>query len=152
MPIEHDAEQDSHDFEKCLRWLERRQADADASFSVVALGAFGGRLDHTLANVNMAYCHNSFERFVMMNEECLAFLLPPGMNVIEPNREVESGTCGFIPVGGRCDNVRTSGLRWDLDGRTALEFGSLVSSSNEVIATHVCVENSSPLLWISGLL
>lgn len=152
-----EPDQDSHDFEKCLRWLEQRQLEEQQSgdatpFSVVAFGAFGGRLDQTMANLNMLYAFCRFERFVLLCEASLAFLLPPGKNVIAPNRRLESGSCGLIPLGGRCDRVTTSGLRWDLDGSAPLEFGSLVSSSNEVVGSQVVIETESPLLWTSNLL
>ena len=144
--IEGENEQDSHDFEKCLRWLERQQtatpeqqqqnlhsgisdgsssssggggsgpADkiirggvSSAPFSVVAYGAFGGRLDHLMANLNMVYSFSCFERFLLLSDESLAFLLRPGCHVITTNSDVEDGTCGLIPLGARCERVVTSG-------------------------------------------
>ena len=92
----------------------------------------------------------AFERLVLLGDESLAFLLPAGKHVIEPNPEVEEGTCGLIPLGGRCTRVRTSGLRWNLSD-APLEFGSLVSSSNKFVDARVTVETSSPLLWTTSL-
>ena len=41
--------------------------------------AFGGRLDQTMANINMAYRYSgSFERFVLLSDDSIAFVLPPG--------------------------------------------------------------------------
>jgi len=159
VPIEGDTEQDSHDFEKCLRWLERRDAADRATeqpagpqpLSVVAVGAFGGRLDQQMANLNMAFAFSCFERFYLISEASLAFVLPAGKHVIETNSEAEDGTCGLIPLGGRCDHVVTTGLRWNLDGERPLEFGQLISSSNEIVDGRVTVETSSPLLWTTGL-
>eukprot|EP00965_Chrysotila_dentata_P263187 6214779-Pleurochrysis_carterae.AAC.1 len=31
------------------------------------------------------------------------------MNIIEPNLDVENGSCGLIPLGGRCEGVITTG-------------------------------------------
>lgn len=42
-------------------------------------------------------------------------------------------------------------LRWNLHGDRALEFGTLVSSSNEFVASTVTVTTSAPLLWTTGL-
>ena len=42
-------------------------------------------------------------------------------------------------------------LRWNLDGGRPLEFGSLISSSNELTENRVTVETSAPLLWTTGL-
>ena len=151
VPIARQPEQDRHDFEKCLTWLRQRQGDAAPRLSVVAMGAFGGRLDQQMANINMLYRYaGAFERLVLLGDESLAFLLPAGKHVIEPNPEVEEGTCGLIPLGGRCTRVRTSGLRWNLSD-APLEFGSLVSSSNKFVDARVTVETSSPLLWTTSL-
>ena len=151
VPIARQPEQDRHDFEKCLTWLRQRQGDAAPRLSVVAMGAFGGWLDQQMANINMLYRYaGAFERLVLLGDESLAFLLPAGKHVIEPNPEVEEGTCGLIPLGGRCTRVRTSGLRWNLSD-APLEFGSLVSSSNKFVDARVTVETSSPLLWTTSL-
>ena len=124
VPIEGEAvDQDSHDFEKCLRWLERRQQRAAGTsesggcvvaapghpFSVVAFGAFGGRLDQQMANLNMAYRYSCFEHFYLLSDASLAFVLAPGRHVIDTNSDVEDGSCGLIPLGGRCDRVVTTG-------------------------------------------
>ena len=42
-------------------------------------------------------------------------------------------------------------LKWDLDGKRPLEFGSLISSSNELADARVTIETSAPLLWTIGL-
>lgn len=196
--IVSEDEQDSHDFEKCLRWLERRQQqqaveaaaitggrtvgggsfDGDDShgrsssgssssfessgssdstdssiepFHVVAYGAFGGRLDHLMANLNMAYRFDCFESFYLMSDESLAMLLSPGAHTIEVNRHVEDGSCGLIPLGRSCERVLTAGLKWDLDGKRPLEFGSLISSSNWMVDERIAVETDAPLLWTTGL-
>ena len=53
--VEHDASQVTNDFEKCLVWLQQRLPAGERPYSVVAYGAFGGRLDQTFANLNLAY-------------------------------------------------------------------------------------------------
>ena len=199
--ILREAEQDTHDFEKCLRWLERNteqqqeEGDGDggddaastasrssaasaatapasassasstpasapalatpllrAPLSVVAYGAFGGRLDQQMANLNMAYSSfSSLSHLYLVSDESLAFVLRPGKHTIEVNEEEEDGTCGLIPLGGRCERVVTSGLRWDLDGDRPLEFGALLSSSNEFAKPTITIETDAPLLWTTGL-
>ena len=52
---------------------------------------------------------------------------------------------------GRCERVVTTGLKWNLDGERPLEFGSLISSSNELVEPLITVETDSPLLWTTGL-
>ena len=163
--IQGETDQNTHDFEKCLRWLQQRQAcetkvpvatptgasagvpiseggggdgalmasgaassggssssssggvggsssssaPSTTAYSVVAYGAFGGRLDQQMANLNMAYSYDCFRHFYLVSDHSLAFLLRPGTHVIEPDREAEDGTCGLIPLGGRCEGVSTTG-------------------------------------------
>ena len=137
VPVMREPEQDSHDFEKCLRWLQVQHEAAahEEAYSVVAFGAFGGRLDQQMANLNMLFRREyvCFERFVLLDLHSLALLLAPGAHTIEPNLDVEDGTCGLIPLGGACEHVTTQGLKWNLDG-DALTFGSVVSSSNQIAA------------------
>jgi len=59
----------------------------------------------------------------------------------------EGPTCGIIPVGCKCDSVRTTGFKWDLDGSIPLEFGGLVSTSNHVSQQVATVEASHPLIF-----
>ena len=152
--IEREPEQETHDFDKCLRWLleQRRVPPSPPSpLAVVAYGSFGGRLDQTMANLNMLYRYESaFDSFVLLSDQSLAFLLPPGKNIIQPDRTIEVGSCGLIPLGGVCERVRTSGLKWNLSGEQ-LRFGDLVSSSNAFGEDTITVENNSPLLWTSNL-
>ena len=144
------SEQESNDFEKCLRWLQREQdsavaaaaeqergapypvsAEASATtpyrdvgsrgggvaeraaglplYSVVAYGAFGGRLDQQMANLNMAYTFDCFRHLFLLSDHSVAFLLRPGAHVIEPDLDAEDGSCGLIPLGGRCEGVVTTG-------------------------------------------
>ena len=77
----------------------------------MACGAFGGRLDQTMANINMLYCYRGFERFLLLSSHSLAFVLSPGSHVIEPNLEIETGACGLIPLGGRCEGVRNNSCK-----------------------------------------
>jgi thiamine pyrophosphokinase len=42
-------------------------------------------------------------------------------------------------------------LKWDLDGKRPLEFGSLISSSNWMVDERIAVETDAPLLWTTGL-
>ena len=60
---------------------------------MVAYGAFGGRVDHLMANLNMAYAYPCFERFYLMSDESMATLLPPGGHHVEFNRDAEDGGC-----------------------------------------------------------
>jgi len=64
----------------------------------------------------------------------------------------EGPTCGLIPLGCRCESITTSGLKWDLDGTTQLEFGGLVSSSNRIMEPIVRVSSSHPIIFTAEIL
>jgi thiamine pyrophosphokinase len=69
-------------------------------------------------------------------------------------RGVEGPTCGLYPLQGRCERVRSEGLRWNLEG-VSLEFGHFISTSNRIMSYgdggmgsgRVVVEVSHTLLW-----
>jgi len=164
--IVHDPSHHSTDFEKALRLVEEAQAasmrscaqegHAPRRWTVVAFGAFGDRFDHELASINVLHRFRKFERLLLMGERMTAELLAPGRHVIRPNPQLEGPTCGLLPIGGVCDAVWTSGLRWNLRGES-MQFGGLVSSSNDMVPhaedgrLEVRVTTSHPLVWTSVL-
>lgn len=160
-------DQDLTDFEKCLIEIETRlsstsststsEASAEvedvtgetpASATVVGLGAFGGRFDHEMAAISLLHSYTSrFDRLVLFGAGNLAFLLLPGYtHVLELQERLEGPTVGLMPIGRACKSVTTEGLRWNLDGGS-LEFGMLVSTSNEAIEKEVWVKTDAPLVW-----
>jgi thiamine pyrophosphokinase len=178
--IAHDPSSNSTDFEKALRLVADAQAsakrglasgagnggsaldvpcpDPQRKWTVIAFGAFGDRFDHEMASINVLHHYSSqFERLILMGERMTAELLPPGRHLIRPNPLIEGPTCGLLPVGGRCDAVWTSGLRWNLRG-SALEFGGMVSSSNQLMVDErsgalepVSITCTQPLVWTTVL-
>ena len=126
----------------------------------------------------------AFDRLLLMGERMTATLLEPGRHTIFPNPDIEGPTCGLLPIGGRVERASTSGLRWNLDGQVSvagppssvarppaglpafqspaptvaqpLEFGALVSSSNEIVTDRlrpmqVTIETSHPVVWTTVL-
>ncbi|KAL7527787.1 hypothetical protein ACHAXR_002128 [Thalassiosira sp. AJA248-18] len=134
-------------------------------------GGFGGRFDHEMGIINALCVWGKKESFrqttlAVYDEETCAFVLPelpmeseirirfPGESIEHENQcnQVGEGpTCGLIPIMGRCENVTTTGLKWDLDG-DATEFGGLVSSSNRVLDEVVTVKTSSPMLFTTEMI
>ena len=60
MDLSHD--QDSTDLAKCLNYIEENHAELEPATpnstkgeEILVLGAMGGRLDHTLSNLNALY-------------------------------------------------------------------------------------------------
>ncbi|GFH13873.1 thiamine pyrophosphokinase, partial [Haematococcus lacustris] len=94
---------------------------------VLVLGALGGRLDHTLGNLAVLHSFPNLN-LVLLGEGNMVRLVPPGLTLIMPNKQVEGPHCGLIPIAGPA-RVTFSGLRWNLDN-AVMQVGGLVSTSN----------------------
>ncbi|XP_071789035.1 thiamine pyrophosphokinase 1-like [Asterias amurensis] len=148
-------DQNYTDFTKCLRLvvdtIECSKQEVDC---IVVLGAFGDRLDQTLANINTLYEANLITKVpvYLLADGSLGCLLRPGKHVIEVNTGLESDWCGLVPIGHKCRQVTTTGLKWNLDHQP-MQFGSLISTSNTYSegAEVVTVQTDQPLLWTMGI-
>jgi thiamine pyrophosphokinase len=109
------AEQDSTDFDKCLRNV--------ASPLVLACGFLGRRLDHQLAALTVL-ARRPDRRCLLIGAQDVALLCPPALSL-----PLASGTRVSLwplgPVEGRSD-----GLRWPIDGLGFAPDG-VVGTSNE---------------------
>lgn len=132
--------QDSTDLEKCVGWLRDHCAASNSNapasvWDVVTLCPFSGRLDHTLQNLNSLYAFAGiFSSYTLLSPDCVAVLLPQGRSRIDLCPPAEGPTVGLIPLGAPAAAVTTHGLRWDLAGTSAFGKGSIVSTSNHVLA------------------
>jgi thiamine pyrophosphokinase len=153
--INKSFDQDSTDLEKCLR-LIRRLIPQKISDSVMHGGkeyivvdsALGGRMDHTMCNINSLVVNNDMN-IVFTSQSCACFLLAPGSHIIQRNPDYESRTCGIIPLGQSSANIRSKGLKWELNN-TLLGFGNMISGSNEFSENsgdRIEIETDVPLLW-----
>ncbi|KAL4423196.1 hypothetical protein ABPG77_000329 [Micractinium sp. CCAP 211/92] len=152
VPIEDlSADQDSTDLQKCIEFA-RQQAEEQQlhlqQLTLVALGALGGRLDHTLSNLSTLYMHPDMN-LVLLGDGNLARLVPAGRTVIRPDKRVEGPHCGLVPcAGGAVTTI--SGLRWNLHN-APMAFGGLVSTSNIMEADEIHVESDVGLVWTTCL-
>ena len=140
---------------------------------VFIYGGFGGRFDQEMGCMNALHVWGQKETFqhtsmAVYGEETCAFLLPatPTVNEIRilfPDGKYvdetnghdlvgEGPSCGLIPLGRRCDEVVTTGLKWNLHGDIPLEFGGLVSSSNRIMDRVVTVQTSSPMIFTTEMI
>ncbi|CAZ79964.1 unnamed protein product [Tuber melanosporum] len=161
------VDQDLTDFEKCLSWISEQSkgfppiltppgdyrtveeemesgnevkiSGMQPEITVLALGGFGGRVDHSFHSINILYRTAYTHSIYLISSENITFLLPVGDNTIFTPHSVFGPTCGILPV-GYGSVMTTSGLVWDLQ-RQESKFGGLVSTSNrlesEVIHLHL---------------
>ncbi|GMS87916.1 hypothetical protein PENTCL1PPCAC_10091, partial [Pristionchus entomophagus] len=146
-------DQDKTDLTKCLELVaERVEKMALPPSHVLILGGLSGRFDHSLATINsLLNSRTIFSRIsnppsvFLIDGENLTFVVGEGSNSITLNRSLLTGICGVVPFCQRETRVTTEGLRWNLDD-TPMEFGGLVSTSNEVVADQIEIRTTASLI------
>ncbi|KAG9396014.1 thiamine pyrophosphokinase [Carpediemonas membranifera] len=139
--------QDDNDFAKSLTFLARHISPRTRPL-VAVVGASGGRLDHTLANISTA-ASSPFDPSTvhMFSEDEVTLVLPPGVNkIILPDC---ARSLGILPVFGP-SVVSTSGFQWDVSG-VEMAMGGFISSSNKAVRRDVVVKNSRPVCFTACL-
>ena len=143
-------DQDYNDLDKSIRSIP------ESYKTCFVYGAFGGRFDQEMASVQALFNYiDKVGQIWLFSDQNAAILLKPGEHRIYcPNfgDEIpqpslgEGPTCGLIPIGHPCEQVTTSGLKWNLEDNP-LEFGGLVSTSNRVMESEVKIICSHALLF-----
>jgi thiamine pyrophosphokinase len=125
--VVHPRAKDETDLELALTYATQQGAR-----EIVVLGALGGRLDHTLANVLLLALPKLDGVVVRIASDGGEALLVRGSG--EATLEGEPGDLvSLLPLGGDAHGVTASGLAWPLDGDT-LRFGFSRGVSNEMTA------------------
>jgi len=118
---------------------------------VIILGALGGRLDHTLANVlllALPRLEGVTARIVHGGEEAL--LLRGGQSIRLDGQRGDR--VSLLPIRGDACGVTTRGLAWPLKGNT-LRFGYSRGVSNEMTGEEAWIElEEGSLLVVHGSL
>ena len=130
--LHHIAEQDSTDFEKCLRHIKAP--------AILAYGFTGGRLDHELAACTALVRHPE-QRCILIGDEDICFLAPASLNL-----DLPKGTrLSLYPMG---EVTGTSeGLKYPIDGIT-FSPATQVGTSNEVTGSVKLTFNARVMLVI----
>lgn len=116
----------------------------------------GGRCARTLRSRHAAKCDgtsitSTSSSVIAANTPCECCFVE---HIVPSERFMgAAAVCALIPIAGAAPHVRTSGLKWDLDGRE-LAFGRLISTSNAFAGggdRRVTIESTHPLLFQSSL-
>ena len=87
---------------------------------------------------------------LIISSHSLEWLLQPGQHTIQiPHKHRDQLHCGLIPLGEPCSNIKTEGLKWNLNPQDILAFGTLVSTSNKFDpnADHVLIRTDKRILF-----
>ncbi len=125
-------EQETTDFEKCLREIEAEL--------ILAVGFTGKRLDHQLAvfNALVKYPHH---RCIVLGDEDVVFHCPRMLRLRLP-----MGTrLSLFPMTTLAG--RSTGLRWALDGLQMAPDGQ-IGTSNQTTADDVLISSNEPGLLV----
>lgn len=129
--IVHPPAKDETDLELALLHAVEQSAD-----QIVILGALGGRLDQTLANVLLLSLPALAGRDVrLVDGSQTAFLIRDGATLHGQPGDIVS----LIPLGGPAHGVITQGLAYPLSDET-LPFGPALGVSNELTAQQAHVQ------------
>lgn len=132
------AEQDTTDFEKCLR--------ATRAPVTIAVGMTGGRFDHTLAALHAVAQNAPHRKIVLVDEHDLALGVAGSLTL-----EVGAGARVSVYPLGRTRFAQSEGLYYPLDG-LSMEQGKSIGTSNRAVSDVVRIEvaegEQSPWLLI----
>jgi len=137
--IEKIEEQESTDFEKCLKFCLRKKLN-----DIVVLGATSMRPDHTLNNFSVLKRYSDRLRIKLVEEEFEIFFIKRKMSFkYKPDQ-----TVSFLGL-PKADNVTTKGLKYLLLNED-LEFGIREGTLNKSVSDSVSIsyDNGSILLFI----
>ncbi|GMT18524.1 hypothetical protein PFISCL1PPCAC_9821, partial [Pristionchus fissidentatus] len=146
-------DQDKTDLTKCLELVAERVAVLPSPPAhILILGGVSGRFDHSLATINsLLNSKEIFEKSLislplyLIDGENLTFVVGEGAHSISLSLPLLTGICGVVPFCQRETRVSTTGLRWNLED-TPMEFGGIVSTSNEIVNGRVEIITSAPLI------
>ena len=132
---------------------------------VIILGAFGGRMDHTLYNLHLLWKKITqpelkYDLF-MFDDLNLVTGIKAGKTLIKyPINFTKQKGCGLVTM-GKCDNISTKGLKYNMGTLnlilgsehlvSTMEFGNFISTSNQIIEEAIEIETSQSVLWMTQI-
>ncbi|KAK9475490.1 thiamine pyrophosphokinase [Dipodascopsis tothii] len=150
VPIVHNSDQNSTDFDKCLDHMEHElKSPVFEKLSIVAFGATGGRVDQIFHSIHQLFklelVAEPTKNLTLLSDDSLTFLIPPGEWEVNTPRSVLGPTCGLIPITGE-SVISTDGLVWDVKDWTT-SYASRISTSNAMARDSIFVKASNTILF-----
>ena len=139
--IEHPRAKDETDLELALTYAVEQGAK-----EIVVLGALGGRLDHTLANL-LLLALPPLEGALVRIVDGAGEVLLVGDGTAITLQGHPGDLVSLLPIGGDASGVTTAGLAWALQN-DRLRFGFSRGVSNEMTAHEARVEVEEGLLLV----
>lgn len=136
--IRYPEDKNATDLELALLYAAEQYPGA----TLLVFGAFGGRVDQTLANVLLLAHPQLVDRRVILVEANESAWLVTDRTTIQGRA---GDTVSLLPLGGPVHIVATTGLRWPLDDEE-LAFGPARGISNELVADEVTIQLSDGML------
>lgn len=124
---------------------------------IAVLGSFGGRMDQSLQVISstVRMCRASPQLDIFLLDECSMMyrLRPSTPYLLKKSQFQQKKGCGLISF-GKAANVRTKGLKWEFNeksGLSEIEFGALISTSNEMVSDELEVSSDHDLFWVTTM-
>ena len=127
------AEQNSTDFEKCLRHED--------AVLFLGVGFLGRRLDHSLACLRTLAAYPD-KKVILIGDADIVFLAPPAFSI-----DLNAGDPVSLFPMGPVDCGPSSGLRWPIDGLHMVPDGQ-IGTSNAALggAVEMTFDHNRPLV------
>ncbi|WP_085524019.1 thiamine diphosphokinase [Tuberibacillus sp. Marseille-P3662] len=133
------SEKDDTDLAIAIDWV--MEQDADACF---VIGATGGRLDHTLMNVQLLYKSlTSGVAVYLVDQQNTVTLLAPGYHEIKSVSSYEYHS--FIAFSKKVRGITLDGFKYPLN-KAELSWGSSLCISNELVGKSGSLDFTSGYL------
>lgn len=113
---------------------------------MIIFGALGGRFDHTIGSLHSTFEYPELRTFLVDDENVCTWIFPKDEGIFCYQKWTIK-ICGLLPVYQPVDNIRTKGLKCDVD--SSMKMRKSISSSNEIKdgVDHIEIKTTQPILW-----
>ena len=122
--VVHPRAKDETDLELALTF-----AAAEGAPEIVVLGAFGGRLDHTLANILLLTLPQLDQVLVWLVDDREEMVLAQSGRRVTVEGQI-GDLVSLLPLAGDASGVTTAGLAWELEGDRPVSYTHLTLPTN----------------------